>query len=108
MAKPPTATDDRWMLRGVGKDIRKAVKERAAADGVSIGKWVKKALRSALDQSNDGHSPPDFEDRLAQMEARLQRLEATLDSTDRARHGHRQPAHDEGAVDAAASTKAVA
>lgn len=79
MAKLPT-TDDRWMLRGVGKDIRKAVKERAAAEGVSIGKWVKKALRLALDQPAEGAQASDLEERLSRLEARMRRMEAALDA----------------------------
>lgn len=81
MAKPLMTNDDRWMLRGVGKDIRKAVKERAAAEGVSIGNWVKKALRLALEQPIDGRPPPDVEERLAQLEHRMRRVEAALGDT---------------------------
>ena len=43
------ADGKRWMIRGAGKSLRKAIKEAANAEGISIGSWVRRALERALE-----------------------------------------------------------
>ena len=48
--------DKRWMIRGVGRDIRKAVKDAAKTEGVSVGAGARRSIVRALDVTADG--PP--------------------------------------------------
>jgi hypothetical protein len=64
------------MIRGVDRKIRKAVKDAAKAEGMSVGTWVRRALLQALDASAEG--PPSVIDLNARMRilgARLSVLE---------------------------------
>jgi hypothetical protein len=42
------------MIRGVGRDIRKAVKDAAKTEGVNVGAWVRRSIVRALDATADG------------------------------------------------------
>jgi hypothetical protein len=42
------------MDRGVDREIRKAVKDAARAEGISVGTWARRSLVRGLDASADG------------------------------------------------------
>jgi hypothetical protein len=65
--------DDRWMIRGVDPATRRAVKAAAEAEGMSVGRWVRRALSAALDAAAASPSTADT------MDARLRLIEARLD-----------------------------
>jgi len=68
--------DDRWMIRGVDPATRKVVKAAAKAEGMSVGRWVRRALAAALDATTAGSSMADAAgERLRLLEARLDVLE---------------------------------
>ena len=68
--------DERWMIRGVGKGLRKAIKEAARSEGVSIGIWVRRALEHALESARKRPTSMfDVNERLRLVEARLELLE---------------------------------
>src|ERR1700730_19153293 len=70
------ADDDRWMIRGVDSATRKVVKAAAKAEGVSVGRWVRRALAAALNSAADGPSTIDsLSERMRLLEARLDVLE---------------------------------
>lgn len=70
------ADDDRWMIRGVDPATRKVVKAAAKAEGVSVGRWVRRALAAALNTAADGPSTADrLSERIRLLEARLDVLE---------------------------------
>ena len=70
------ADDDRWMIRGVDPAIRKAVKAAAKAEGVSLGRWVRRAFRVALDSAAGAPVTLDrLSKRVRVVEARLDVLE---------------------------------
>jgi hypothetical protein len=64
------------MIRGVDAATRKVVKAAAKAEGVSVGRWVRRALAAALNTAADGPSTVDnLSERLRLLEARLDVLE---------------------------------
>jgi hypothetical protein len=64
------------MIRAVDREIRKAIKDTAKAEGVSVGTWVRRSLVRALDASADGPaSVMDLSERLRAFAARLNVLE---------------------------------
>lgn len=68
--------DKRWMIRGVDRDIRKAAKDAAKAEGVGVGTWVRRAIVRALDVASDGPATvDDLAERLRQVTSRLSVLE---------------------------------
>lgn len=84
------ADDKRWMIRGVDKTLRKAIKETAKAEGVSIGSWVRRALERSLEEDAATPRGRDVGARLAALESRITALERA-----RATAG-RRPAADTG------------
>lgn len=40
-----------WAVRGIPDDVRRAVVERAKAEGRTVGAWVTEALRNALESN---------------------------------------------------------
>src|SRR5262249_62177281 len=70
------ADDKRWMIRGVDREIRKAVKDAAKAEGISVGRWVRRSLVRALDACADGPATVmDLSERVRALGARLSVLE---------------------------------
>jgi localization factor PodJL len=64
------------MIRGVDREIRKAVKDAAKAEGISVGRWVRRSLVRALDASADGPATVmDLSERVRMLGARLSVLE---------------------------------
>ena len=64
------------MIRGVDPATRKVVKAAAKAEGMSVGRWVRRALAVALDATAAGSSTADAAgERLRLLEARLDVLE---------------------------------
>jgi hypothetical protein len=64
------------MIRGVDPATRRDVKARAKAEGMSLGRWVLRAIKSALDATADTPSTVDgLHKRLRILEARLDVLE---------------------------------
>jgi hypothetical protein len=64
------------MIRGVDRKIRKAIKDAAKAEGVSVGTWVRRSLVQALNASVDG--PPStsgLNEHMRMLGARLSVLE---------------------------------
>jgi hypothetical protein len=70
------ADDKRWMIRGVDREIRKAVKNAANAEGIGLGTWVRRSLVRSLDVASKGPATvTDLAERMRQLEARLSVLE---------------------------------
>ena len=46
--------DKRWMIRGIGREIRKAVKDAAKTEGISVGTWVRRSIVQGLDATANG------------------------------------------------------
>jgi len=68
--------DDRWMIRGVDPATRAVVKAAAKAEGMSVGRWVRRALATALNAAAGAPSTADAAgERLRLLEARLDVLE---------------------------------
>jgi hypothetical protein len=83
------------MIRGVDREIRRAVKDAAKAEGVSVGTWVRRSLVRALEASADGPATvTDLSERLRLMGARLSVLETS----------HRALHHEIHAADKLAAT----
>ena len=70
------ADDKRWMIRGVDREIRKAIKDAARAEGISVGTWVRRSLLRALDATADGPATLiDLSEKVRILGARLSVLE---------------------------------
>ena len=70
------ADDKRWMIRGVDHEVRKAVKNAAKAEGMSVGTWVRRSLMRSLDVASKGPATvTDLAERMRLLEARLSVLE---------------------------------
>jgi hypothetical protein len=66
------------MIRGVDREIRKAVKDAAKAEGVSVGTWVRRSLVRGLDASADGPATVmDLSEHMRVLGARLSLLETS-------------------------------
>jgi hypothetical protein len=64
------------MIRGVDREIRKAIKDAAKAEGVSVGTWVRRSLVRALDAGADGPvTVMDLNEHVRVLAARLGVLE---------------------------------
>jgi hypothetical protein len=64
------------MIRGVDREIRKAIKDAAKAEGVSVGTWVRRSLVRALDATADGPATVmDLSEHVRVLGARLSVLE---------------------------------
>jgi hypothetical protein len=64
------------MIRGVDRAIRKAVKDAAKAEEVSVGTWVRRAMLRALHATADGPATvTDLSERVRVLGLRLQVLE---------------------------------
>jgi hypothetical protein len=74
--EPAIGNDNRWMIRGVDRKIRKAVKDAAKTEGTSVGTWVRRALLRALDTTADSPATlVDLSERMRVLAARLSVLE---------------------------------
>src|SRR5262245_24041543 len=72
------ADDHRWMIRGVDRKVRKAVKDAAKAEGVGVGTWVRRALIRAIDSTAAGPSTmTDLSEQIHILGARLSVLETS-------------------------------
>ena len=70
------ADDKRWMIRGVDREIRKAIKDAAKAEGISVGIWVRRGLLRTLEATANGPATLlDLSERMGVLEARLSVLE---------------------------------
>jgi hypothetical protein len=88
------ADDKRWMIRGVDREVRKAIKEAAKAEGLSVGSWVRRSLQRALNAAADGPSSMlDLNERMRLLDARL----TTLEKSHRTLHRQFQLADRSGA-----------
>jgi hypothetical protein len=64
------------MIRGVDREIRKAVKDAAKAEGASVGTWVRRSLVRALAAAAKGPAAAaDLSEHVRLLEARLSVLE---------------------------------
>ncbi|HKA79544.1 MAG TPA: hypothetical protein VKD43_05895 [Xanthobacteraceae bacterium] len=89
------------MIRGVDREIRKAIKDAARAEGISVGIWVRRGLLRTLEASADGPATLiDLSEKMRVLEARLsvlekshrtlhQRVHATAGPTSRVASEHR-------------------
>ena len=84
--------DKRWMIRGVDRKIRKAVKDAAKLEGTSVGTWVRRALQRALDAAVDG--PADLND----LNKRMRIVGARLDVLERSHRSLHQKVHATGTL----------
>jgi hypothetical protein len=85
------------MIRGIDPSVRDVIKSAAKAEGISIGKWVRRALQRALetaaqDQTDQTRHGPAGADAFG---ARMRALEARVDALEQA---HRNPDHSVPAV----------
>lgn len=70
------ADDKRWMIRGVDREIRKAIKDAARAEGISVGIWVRRGLLRTLEATANGPATLlDLSEKVGVLEARLSVLE---------------------------------
>jgi hypothetical protein len=70
------ADDKRWMIRGVDRETRKAIKDAARAEGISVGIWVRRGLLRTLEATANGPATLlDVSERMGILEARLSVLE---------------------------------
>jgi len=70
------ADDKRWMIRGVDREIRKAIKDAAKVEGVSVGTWVRRCLVRGLDASaNAPATMTDLSEHMRMLGSRLTVLE---------------------------------
>src|SRR5262245_34695248 len=70
------ADDKRWMIRGVDREIRKAVKDAARTEGVSVGTWVRRCLVRAIKAAADAPTTmSDLSKHVRILDARLGVLE---------------------------------
>lgn len=66
------------MIRGVDREIRKAIKDAAKAEGISVGTWVRRCLVRSLDATADGPATlMDLSERVRVLGARLSVLETS-------------------------------
>jgi hypothetical protein len=64
------------MIRGVDREIRKAVKDAAKAEGVSVGAWVRRSMVRGLEASADAPATMmDLSEHMRLLAARLALLE---------------------------------
>jgi hypothetical protein len=64
------------MIRGVGRDLRQAVKEAAKTEGIGVGAWVRRSITSALGAMADGPAGlTELSKHVRVLEARLSVLE---------------------------------
>ena len=64
------------MIRGVDRETRKAIKDAARAEGISVGTWVRRGLLRTLETTANGPGPLlDLSERMGVLEARLGVLE---------------------------------
>jgi hypothetical protein len=90
------------MIRGVDREIRKAIKDAAKAEGISVGTWVRRSLVRALDASADGPATVmDLSERVRALAARLSVLEKSHRALHRELH-----VTDRLAVNSASETRA--
>ena len=86
------ADDKRWMIRGVDREIRKAVKDAARAEGISIGTWVRRSLVQGLDASADAPATVmDLSKHVRVLGARLSLLEKSHRALHRDVHAADRP-----------------
>src|SRR3954464_13445897 len=71
------AADSVWFVRGVAVTLRADVAEAAKREGMRIGPWVERALRTAIAGAGITPTDPmaDLARRLQTVEARLAKLE---------------------------------
>jgi hypothetical protein len=64
------------MIRGIDPAVREVIKSAAKAEGISVGRWVRRALQHALESAaNDQKTLDDVGERMRALEARLDALE---------------------------------
>lgn len=61
-------SESAWAIRGIPEDIRRAVAERAKAEGRTVGAWVTAALKRALEEDA-------LTDQIAELRRRIEILE---------------------------------
>jgi hypothetical protein len=68
--------DKRWMIRGVDRRVRKAIKDAAKAEGTSVGTWVLRALQRSLETAEGAPATVEgLKERMRLVEARMEVLE---------------------------------
>lgn len=81
------ADDKRWMIRGVDRQVRKAVKSAAKAEGVGVGVWVRRVLVQALESPGGGPATAsNLGDKIRLLGARLSALEKSHRSLNQKLH----------------------
>jgi len=63
-------TETIWAVRGIPADVRRAVVNRAKAEGRTVGAWVADALRRALDADAIAEQIADLRRRIEVLEGR--------------------------------------
>src|SRR5690349_17365380 len=69
---------DRWTVRGIDRALVRDVTAAARAERLTLGEWVSRALRTALEQPKSEKAPEVGADHLGAIQERLESLEATV------------------------------
>ena len=69
---------DKWFVRGVPEDVAQAVADAARTEGITMGRWVTRALRAALERPGPAGAPEAGAEQITEVLERLERLGATL------------------------------
>jgi hypothetical protein len=75
------------MIRGVDRQVRKAVKNAAKAEGVGVGVWVRRVLVQALDAPVDGPATA------ATLSEKIRLLGARLSAVEKSHRNLNQKLH---------------
>ena len=52
MVKPDNKMNIPWSIKGVSKEARAAAKKAAASEGITMGEWLSRAIRTAENDSS--------------------------------------------------------
>src|SRR5690349_3685898 len=69
---------DRWTVRGIDRALVRDVTAAARDERLTLGEWVSRALRTALERSKSEDAPEVGTDQIAPVLERLASLEATM------------------------------
>lgn len=90
MAKPDDKANIPWSVKGVSKEARQMAKKAAAAEGLTMGEWLSRAIRAdaaaTTDPAKIGNREPGKESEPGQAPAPARAVEDTAPSESRTKH----------------------